>query len=308
MNNPHRTDITVRHLQAFVAACDEHHVGRAATRLNLTQPAVSKTLSDLERIVGLKLLERGRRGTRPTPRGQAFLVQARKAVEAVSAARNAVSEHTRSQSVVRLGVLPTVAPALVPNVVTTFQQTHAGVGLVIVTRTNAELLELLHKGDIDVAVGRMSEPAATAGLTFELLYLDSLSLAMRKDHPLARTRPLTLAQALAFPLVICNAGSAPHRNTEALFGMHGSRLPTNCVETLDVATASRIVRESDAIWIAPTSTLRAIDGLTTVAVSAPGHTATEAVGLFRRLAVPAAPETEALARCLRVSAGSLHTS
>jgi DNA-binding transcriptional LysR family regulator len=232
-------------------------------------------------------------------------VHARKAVEAVAAARDAVEEPARAQSVVRLGILPTVAPTLVPEALAAFHAACPDVGLMIVTRTNAELLSLLRGAELDVAVGRMSDPAATAGLTFELLYLDGLALGMRGGHPLLADRPFALARTLAFPLVVCNAGSAPHRNTEALFGTHGLRLPGHAIETLDVATASRIVRGSDAIWIAPTSAVRAADGLVIIDTDAPAHTGTEAVGIFRRLSEPALAETEALIASLRSSVAGL---
>jgi DNA-binding transcriptional LysR family regulator len=289
----------LRHLQAFVAACDERHVGRAAGRLNLTQPAVSKTLSELEAIAGHKLLQRGRLGTRPTPRGEAFLNHARQVVDAVIAARAALADHPPVQPVVRLGILPTVAPSLAPPVIELFQAQHPSVGVVIVTRTNAELLNQLREGLVDLAVGRMSDPAATSGLTFEVLYLDGLSIAMRPEHPLSGFTSVSLVQALAFPLVVCSAGSAPHRNTEALFGIHGLKLPTNCIETLDVAVATEIVKGSDALWIAPASTVRRITALEGRSVSGADRTGIEAVGLFQLIGARASRETETLAGCIR---------
>jgi DNA-binding transcriptional LysR family regulator len=288
-----------------VAACDERHVGRAAARLNLTQPAVSKTLSDLEAIVGHQLLERGRLGTRPTPRGEVFLPHAREVVDAVMAARTAVTDEAPVQPVLRLGILPTVAPCLVPPVFSLFQARYPNVGIVIVTRTNGELLSQLHDGSVDLVVGRLSDPATTSGLTFEVLYLDGLSIAMRPDHGLASFTSIDLMQAVSFPLVVCSSGTAPHRNTEALFGVYGLKLPTNCLETLDVAVATEVVRNSDALWVAPASTARAASGLVSRRLRGSDATGTEAVGLFRRIDSRVSRQAEDLAGCIREAAKSL---
>lgn len=305
-NIPHAFGL--RHLRAFVAACDERHVGRAAARLNLTQPAVSKILTELEAIIGQRLLERGRLGTRPTARGEAFLLQARKALDAVSAAGARVVDDDLPQPGVRLGVLPTVAPAVVPGLVALFGARHPGVGFVVMTHTNAELLALLRQGAIDVAVGRMSDPGATAGLLFELLYLEGLSIGVRPGHPLLALPSVAPEHLPGYRLVVCTAGTVPHRNTEALFGAHHLRLPANCIETLDAAVAAAIVRQSDAVWVAPTATIRSAPALECRAVSGSGATSLEAVGLFRRIDAVASPETDSVVACIREVAGQISPS
>jgi DNA-binding transcriptional LysR family regulator len=289
----------LRHLRAFVAACEEGTVGRAAARLNLTQPAVSKILSELEAVVGHRLLDRGRAGTRATARGEAFLAEARKALEAMRAARALLEDDAPAQAVVRLGVLPTVAPALVPPAAARFRDLHPGVGLVIVTRANAELLSLLRLGDLDLVIGRMADPSATAGLTFELLYLEGLSIGMRRGHPLADVSPPSLRQVLDYPLIVCASGSVPHRNTETILGLSGLRLPANCIETLDVALAARLVETTDAIWLAPTGAVRAVGDLHSHEIGRTAQAGAEGVGLFRRIDSPQRLQTEALVGCIR---------
>lgn len=309
MNDSVASAIRLRHLHAFIAVCEERHVGRAAVRLTLTQPAVSKTLSELEAIVGHRLLLRGRRGSHPTDRGETFLRHARAVIDALSAAGAALAGSRVGQPVVRLGVLPTVAPALVPGAIGRFRLVHNDVGLVVFTKGNADLLDLVRGGLVDVAIGRMSDPASTSGLTFELLYLEGLALAVRRGHPLAGGTVVDLARVLDFPLVICTAGTVPHRNTEALLGAHGLRVPANCVQTIDVAVASCIVEQSDAVWIAPCGAVQAMGGLEPLRIQgADAAGTTEPVGLFRRIdSVPGA-ETQALIDCLREAARDRRTT
>lgn len=292
----------LRHVAAFVAACDERHVGRAALRLHVTQPAVSKTLSELEALVGHRLLHRNRHGTRPTPRGEAFLPLARAVIETLSTAGRALTEAGPRRATVRLGALPTVAASLVPHAVVELRRQHPDLGVVVLTRTNADLLDLVRGGEVDIGLGRMSDPASTEGLTFELLYLEELAFAVRMDHPLLDSAAPEPARLLDFPLVVCTAGTVPHRSAEALFAAHGLRLPASAIEVLDVAVASQIVEASDAVWVAPAGAVRSRGRLSTLAVRANTAGAAEPVGVFRRIDAPSRVEAQALLDAIRTAA------
>jgi LysR family pca operon transcriptional activator len=108
--------IKFRHLQCFLAVAQHGSLQKAADVLAITQPAVSKTLKELEDLLAVRLFDRGRRGAVPTREGEAFL---RHAGASVSALREAVASvaQTRRQgnAVIAMGVLPTVAPWLMPQ-------------------------------------------------------------------------------------------------------------------------------------------------------------------------------------------------
>src|ERR1700726_391451 len=102
-------DIALRLLTCFVAVAQERTMSRAAQRLPLSQPAVSKTLSELERMAGRQLVERGRAGTQLTPAGEEFLKHAAEVTRAVDAAERALSRSgTAPLAVVCVAVLHTV--------------------------------------------------------------------------------------------------------------------------------------------------------------------------------------------------------
>jgi DNA-binding transcriptional LysR family regulator len=105
--------IRLRHLSCFVVVAQEPTLARAAERLHLSQPAVSKTLSELEELAGRRLVERGRAGTQLTPAGEQFLKYAVDVTEAMESAAAALTG-TRTPSVpaVHVGALPTAAGAL----------------------------------------------------------------------------------------------------------------------------------------------------------------------------------------------------
>src|SRR6478752_7401354 len=180
--------IKYRHLQCFLAVAQHGSLQKAADVLAITQPAVSKTLKELEDLLAVRLFERGRRGAVTTREGEAFL---RHAGASVSALREAVASvaQTRRQgnAVVAIGVLPTVAPWLLPQLLLRQDAEateDAHTSLRIHTGANPELLARLRQRELDLVIGRFAEPAHMLGLSFEHLYADPLVLAVRPGHPL----------------------------------------------------------------------------------------------------------------------------
>jgi DNA-binding transcriptional LysR family regulator len=128
---------------------------------------------------------------------------------------------------------------------------HAGIS--VRTGDNPELLGALKSGEIDVAVGRIAEPAMMQGISFELLYAESLAVVTRPQHPLAIAgdKPLPPVALLDYPLVIPGAGTAPRHDVEGFFEAHGVALPPGRTETQSVSFARTLTLVSDAVWITP---------------------------------------------------------
>lgn len=277
--------IRLRHLRCFVVVAREQHVGRAADLLHLSQPAVTKTLNELETLAGVKLLDRGRHGAHLTAAGQRFLRHAREvtaSLDAAAAALAGVGEPT--PDLLRIGALPTVAGSLLPEVLTRLRARHPELDVRVRTDPNTVLLSALATGTVDVVLGRMAEPARMVGLSFELLYAETLVCVVRPGHPLAG-RPVTLADLLDHPLVVATRGTVPRHAADALFERHGLRPPGGRLETLDLSVARGVVRRSDAVWItterAPRDDLA--DG-TLCRLDLPAAGTVEPVGVLRRSA------------------------
>jgi LysR family pca operon transcriptional activator len=280
--------IRLRHIQCFVAVAQESNLGRAAARLNLTQPAVSKTLMELEDMTGARLFDRGRRGARLTPDGSAFLKHALLVLEALQSAAAALGPAgipgTRA---IRIAALPTVAPDSLPGVIAKFSALYPDTSIAVQTASNTALMSMLASGEIELGLGRMSDPEMMKGLSFELLYREALVLVARSGHPLSGgTDAPTLAQALSYPLVVFGKGTVPRLHTEAWLGRSGLELPANCTETMSVSLARLMVRQSDSLWFTPMGAVRAdvADGLLTM-LEIPAAADQEAVGLLRRTGV-----------------------
>lgn len=107
--------IRLRHLHTFVAVAQQGTLGRAAETLNLSQPALSKTLNELEQLTGTRLFERGRLGAQLTVPGEQFLTHAVKVLDALNTAGQALNrKEDASADVVRVGALPTAALGILP--------------------------------------------------------------------------------------------------------------------------------------------------------------------------------------------------
>ena len=246
--------IRFRHLSCFVAIAQERNLRRAAERLHLSQPAVSKTLGELEALAGVQLVERGRQGARLTAAGEQFLRHAVGVTQALESATAALmGSGEASAPIVHVGALPTVASGLLPQAIARLhaQRPHACIRLR--TGINTELLAALKAGELDLVVGRMAEPDAMQGLSFALLYAEPLALVVRPEHPLLALpgASASLQAVLDYPLVIATPGTVPRHHTEALFQTHGLRLPTGVTETLSVSVARLLACRSNAVWVTP---------------------------------------------------------
>jgi DNA-binding transcriptional LysR family regulator len=249
--------IRLRHIHCFVSVAQERNLGRAADKLRLSQPAVSKTLSELERLVGVRLFERGRQGAVLTRDGETFLTHAVSVLDALDAARGAVGAHKApAAEALYVGALPSAAPDLLPSALNAFRRVRPHARVVIQTSTNASLLAMLKAGEIDFAVGRMSDPQMMTGLSFELLYMEPLVLAVRPGHPLAARAAPSLNDVVACPLIVSTRGTVPRHHAESYLQSRGLKLPADCIETISISVARLLVQQSDAVWMAPAGSVR----------------------------------------------------
>ncbi|HIG0234952.1 TPA: LysR substrate-binding domain-containing protein [Escherichia coli] len=170
--------IRLRHLHTFVAVAQQGTLGRAAETLNLSQPALSKTLNELEQLTGARLFERGRQGAQLTLPGEQFLTHAVRVLDAINTAGQSLHrKEDLNNDVVRVGALPTAALGILPSVIGQFHQQQKETTLQVATMSNPMILAGLKTGEIDIGIGRMSDPELMTGLNYELLFLESLKLA-----------------------------------------------------------------------------------------------------------------------------------
>ncbi|HVT68017.1 MAG TPA: LysR substrate-binding domain-containing protein [Trebonia sp.] len=246
--------IRLRHLSCFVVVAQERTLARAAARLHVSQPAVSKTLAELEELAGRRLVDRSRAGTQLTPAGEEFLRYAVDVTQAMESAAAVLSgAAVPIAPAVRVAALPTVAGGLLVHGIVRLRERRPHAEVSIGTGHNPDLLAALKAGEVDFAVGRMAEPAAMQGVSFELLYAESLAVVTRPQHPLAAAGPPVIPPLalLDYPLVVPGAGTAPRNEVEGFFAAHGIALPPGRTETQSVSVARALTLVSDTVWITP---------------------------------------------------------
>lgn len=294
--------IRLRHLHTFVAVAQQGTLGRAAETLNLSQPALSKTLNELEQLTGTRLFERGRLGAQLTLVGEQFLTHAVKVLDALNTAGQAlIRKEGVNNDVVRIGALPTAALGVLPAVIGQFHQQQKDVTLQVATMNNTMLLAALKSGDIDLGIGRMSDPELMTGLNYELLFLESLKLVVRPDHPLLHEN-ITLSRVLEWPVVVSPKGTVPRQNAETLLQSQGCKMPAGCIETLSASLSRQLTVDFNYIWFVPSGAVKddlRRGVLTALPIAAQGQG--EPIGILTRVDTPLSSGAQTLLSAVRKS-------
>lgn len=294
--------IRLRHLHTFVAVAQQGTLGRAAETLNLSQPALSKTLNELEQLTGTRLFERGRLGAQLTVPGEQFLTHAVKVLDALNTAGQALNrKEDASADVVRVGALPTAALGILPAAIGRFHQQQKSTSLQVATMNNTMLLAGLKSGEIDLGIGRMSDPELMGGLNYELLFLESLKLVVRPGHPLLQ-ETITLSRVMEWPVVVSPKGTVPRQNAEALLQSQGCKMPAGCIETLSASLSRQLTVDYDYVWFVPSGAVKEdLRQATLVSLPVPTQSAGEPIGILTRVDIPLSTGAQMLIAAIRKS-------
>lgn len=237
-------------MHTFVEVARQKSVVKAAELLHVSQPAVTKTIRELEEALGVAVFERDGRGIRITRYGEVFLRHAGAALTALRQGMDSVSQELfDSAPPVRIGALPTVSTRIMPRAMTMFLTEKTGSRIKIVTGDNAILMEQLRVGDLDLVVGRLASPEKMTGLSFEHLYSEQVVFTVRAGHPLLDAGRSIFDGFADYPVLMPTRGSIIRPSVEQFLIANGvASIPTQ-VETVSDAFGRAFVRSSDAIWI-----------------------------------------------------------
>src|SRR3954462_6200864 len=185
-----RANVKPRHLQLLVALDDHRNTGRAAEHLNISQPAVSKALGELQRGLGVKLFERTARGVSPTSYGECVVVHARTILEQLSAVREELRGlQSGVTGKVRLGALSATVHTLIPRSRALLKARAPRTNVFVREGPLEALLAELSLGRLDLIVGRLPYHH-TRDMEEKVLSAHPVVLVTRPRHPLTRRRKL----------------------------------------------------------------------------------------------------------------------
>lgn len=241
--------IKFRHIECFTTIERLGSLKAASEDLNLSQPALSKTLRELEDILDVRLMHRDRGGTRLTPEGEVFLEFAglslaalRRGVEGVRDMRDGAGE------VLHIGALPSVAAHLLPRAVAEFRKLAPATRLLLRDGAHGSLTMQLRTGTLDAVIGRMGPAETMQGLRFEQLYTERVVCVVRKNHPLA-VDPAPDPRGLArWPALYPPEDAAIRPYLDRWCLAQGLGPFEGRIESVSGAFGRNHVKASDAIW------------------------------------------------------------
>lgn len=192
-------------LRYAVAVARMGNFSRAAEHCHVSQPSLSQQIQKLEEELGERLFDRMKREAKLTPHGEAFLRHAVRILEEVDAAkREAADARELLRGTLTVGVLPTIAPYLLPEVLLAFAEKFPGVEIVVQEDTTARLLKLAHAYEIDFALA--SRPIEDERLEIRDLFSEELRLALPPGHPLTRKRAVRASDLDNERLIVMKEG------------------------------------------------------------------------------------------------------
>ena len=240
--------IKFRHLTTFLEVARQKSVGKAADILAVTQPAVTRTIRELEEAIGVPVFEKEGRGIKLTHFGEIFLRHAGESVASVKRGMDAVTLVQNNQGPpLRIGALPTASATFMPEAVSHFMKMETGSPVTVVTGENRWLLEALRVGDLDLVVGRMASPEQMQGLVFEPLYTEEVVFAVRAGHPVLEA--FSLDQLDSYLILMPTRRSVIRPLVDRLLLTYGISALPKAIETVSDSFGRALVARHDAIWI-----------------------------------------------------------
>jgi LysR family transcriptional regulator, pca operon transcriptional activator len=240
--------IKFRHLDAFSAIARTGSLKRAAEAMNLSQPAISKTLQELEDILGVPLMLRDRSGARLTQDGTVFLQFAEQCTAALRHGLRSVQAGGASAAPLKVGVLPSVASSLLPRAVESFARSNPDTLLELHEGPHQDLTARLRSGRLDLVVGRLGRPETMQGLVFRQLYTEDVVVVAAPASPAAAMR--RFEDLAAFRVLYPPPDSAIRPLVARLLISRGVPLFGNRIETASAAFGRALtMADPGTVWI-----------------------------------------------------------
>lgn len=227
--------VTLRELRLLLAVARSGSILKAAQDIGLTQPAVSKSIGDLESVLGVRLFDRTNRGVEPTPHGRVVLLRAAGVFEEL---RQAVEEldflSGSSGGELRIGGTPAMCGGLLSHAISAIDGERPGVRFHVVELESEKLVGEVRARAIDVGLAREPALGPADDIAFEPLFDDRLFVVAGAHHPLAGRRSIALKEVADQRWVLPMPQSPVSQQLRSAFERLGSRLPQSLATTMSL--------------------------------------------------------------------------
>ena len=245
-------------LAALVSASESGSLRQAAEKLRLSQPALSRSIRELESELGVKLLERTPLGVEPTPYGRAVILRSKIIESELRRAKDDIA-HLRAATHgdLRVGATPLAAFSLLPVVLARFKASRPQARVSITDGMGSSLLNQLRQGDLDFVFGRIDDTIDRHEFAVEALFDEGLVVIARRDHPLARARATVEINWSEVEWVLPEGDSVPRVAFQRTFYELTGTAPRCTIESNSFVTMLTIMSQSDLLGVAPHQIFRA---------------------------------------------------
>jgi DNA-binding transcriptional LysR family regulator len=245
--------LKTRQLQLLLALAQARSLRKAAALVNMTQPAATNLIFELEDTLGVKLFDRQSRGVVPTEYGMVMIRHAQMMLSDVDHAREEIAAlQSGATGRMAIGCISNVVPFLIAQAVTKMKRERPGMLVSIEVDSSNVLLPGLEEGRLDLVVARPLESAPGASFVYEQLLNEPLTLVGRVGHPLMTgSAPLTENDLRSWPWVLLPATTPMRRVLEPTFGHLWLNRSRNLIETSSTMMMIALLQGTDALAVVP---------------------------------------------------------
>lgn len=292
---------TLRQLEYLVAVAEHGSFSRAAEACRVSQPALSGQIQELERRLGLTLIERGRAGASVPAHAEPVVEAARRTLRcAGEVVELAADRGDELVGPVRVAVIPTMAPYLLPVIVRELRRRHPRAEPVLVEARTDELVRMLERGEADL--GLLASPVPSEALEWRAVADDEFLLAMPEDHPMAGDTPLPAGVLAGLPMVLLEDGHCLRDQALDVCATVGADPSTGlgAIQGTSLTTLCQMVAAGQGVTLLPASavSVEARPGAGVVVRPLRDPSPRREVVLAWRRTSPCAPLNDAFARAV----------
>jgi LysR family pca operon transcriptional activator len=252
--------LKIRDLELVVALHEEGSITQAAKRVGISEPAFCKRIQLIERLINVRLFERGHDGVKATNSGLAFIAYATEIIHLFHRAIHEAHEATRGEcSKLCIGVSAFMPSELIELLRSIELPLYRDLAIEIDTGYSAELLTQLQRGHIDLAL--VTSPPEIAAITTLCLARNSFRIVFREGHPLAAKQSATLAEVVKYPWAFFNRSIHPYLHDLILEQVASEQKQATIIHNVSHAEQAAALLTDDALvaWLTPTEAMRAAD-------------------------------------------------
>jgi DNA-binding transcriptional LysR family regulator len=248
--------VKLRELRILIAVSQQGSLAKAAEKLAMSQPAVSKAIADLEDVLGVSLFDRTNRGAEPTAQGRIAIQRAvnmfdelRQVTEGIHFLADPLSGE------LRVGGPPGLTGGLLPHILDAINRERPGIRSTVMEGELEELGSLLRTRAIDVALSRMPPAGVGGDIAFERLFDERLFVVVGAGHPLSRRRKVTLKELAGERWIIAHTGTSVHARVLAAFDGLGIAMPEPILTAMSLQLRYELVLTDRFVTTLPGSLL-----------------------------------------------------